>query len=73
MDTETEAVIRRYAEALNASNVALQAVIAELDQLKIRMDLVEHHEYRNDERVTILEAVRFRAEDPFLPPPDKLN
>ena len=73
MDPEIAAVIRQYAEALNATNVALKAAIQELDSLKLRVDLVEHHEYRNDERVTILEAVRFRAEDPFLPPPDKLN
>ena len=73
MDPEIAAVIRQYAEALNATNVALKAAIAELDQLKVRMDCVEHHEYRNDERVTILEAARFRAEAPFLPPAEKMN
>ena len=73
LDADTAAVIRRYAEALNATNVALKAAIAELDSLKVRMDCVEHHEYRNAERVTILEAARFRAEAQFLPPAEKMN
>ena len=73
MDSEVAAVIRQYAEALNATNVALKAAIAELDQLKVRMDCVEHHEYRNDERVTILEAKQFRTEAPWLPPAEKMN
>lgn len=73
MDPEVAAVIRQYAEALNATNVALKAAIQELDSLKVRMDLVEHHEYRNAERVTILEAARFRAEAQFLPPAEKMN
>ena len=73
MDPEVEAVIRRYAEALNATNVALKAAIMELDSLKVRMDLVEHHEYRNDERITILEAKKFREEAPWLPPAEKMN
>ena len=73
MTPEEKELFRGLHVALNATNVALSAAIAEIDVLKVRMDEAEHQEWRNDERITLLEAARFRGEHPFLPAKEKMN
>ena len=38
-----------------------------------RLHELEGWEYRNGERITMLEAAKLIGEAPFLPPPEKLN
>ena len=80
MTDEEKELFRGLHVALNATNVALSAAIAEIGVLKVRievlsvrMDEAEHQEWRNDERITLLEAARFRGEHPFLPAKEKMN
>lgn len=73
MTDEEKELFRVLHVALNATNVALSASIAELDVLKVRMAEMEHWEYLHDERITLLEAAQFRGEHPFLPPAEKMN
>ena len=59
--------------ALNATNTALAATVREQEEHTMRLKELEDWEYRNDSRITLLEAAKFRAEVPFLPPPEKMN
>lgn len=59
--------------ALNATNAALSATVREQEEHAMRLKELEDWEYRNDGRITLLEAAKFRAEAPFLPPAEKMN
>lgn len=72
-DDEIHALLSRLYAALSATNVALGAAVKVQEEHEKRLHELEEWEYRNGERITMLEAAKLIGEAPFLPPPEKLN